>query len=342
MASEKFLKAEVGQQATFGTPVTPTLLYPFTGEYVDAAEYHIAQYDSGEWVQGEQPVKTCDYVTMTFRGTSTFETLPIPLMAGFDDVAPSGTDPYTYAIAYDLAAEPEPLPCTFLLGGGADLGATGPAIKVQDAYCSKVTLSGNINSKEVSRTEEWFGLSYNDNSGAGFDYAGVAVPTAQETMLALKAALSLDDAGTTGGAFTSMTSTSGVLIDWTIEIDTGARAKWACDSGGVLAYIGVMFVEPSITFKPTIRTDTTTYGLVKAKQRAITFQELQFVISGNDTRAFTANLTGRWTECPTAHARENGEIVMKPTFAARRYPAQTTTPHIADFTIVTKYAYSAA
>ena len=341
MASERFLKAQFGKQASFGTPAVAEAQFPAQGEYEDAQEEHEAPFDAGVWTPQTIVAKVSDYATFTLKGTAFFELLPVLLNAGLDVAAPVGDDPYTYTYLMDPAAVGTPAPYTWLLGGGDDIGATGPAVKIQDAYLESLTLSGNLNSKQVALECAWFGLKVDDNGGAGYTLAPVALPTNLEMLKALLGQLNLKDAGTAGGSFAAMTAVSGKMLDWSLKITTGVKARWSAD-GNALTYGGIYFDAPAIEFTPTIRTDSATYALVKAKQAARTYQELQLVLNGTSTRKAQFDLTGRWTACPTAHAREGGELVMKPTFVCQTPHTQTTTPHYFGCKIISKYIHGGA
>ena len=335
MASVKFLKAEAGQQSVFGTAVSPTFQLPFEAEYEDAQQEHAAGWDSGTWTPVEIVEQVATHARFRLRGTAFFELLPVFFIAGFADMTPSGS--YIYTGATSTTAVGAPRPYTFRFGAtGNNIGGTGPAVQIADAYLESITLAGNINSKEVTLESQWFGKQIDDNSGAGYAFIGSALPSSIAILNTVKGALALKDATTTGGSFSAMTSVSGALTDWGLTINTGLRPKWRSDSNQT-TFSGVQWVEPSVEFTPTIVTDSTTYGLVRTKYNARTYQELMLTLSGASSRAAVFKLTGRWTNVPTAHDRSDGQVVLRPTFTARTPHTQTTTPHYFGWSFTTSW-----
>lgn len=337
--SQKFLKAEAGKQSVFGTAVSPDFKLPFTGEYADAQTDHSAEWDAGFWTPTEIVEKTSDYATFKLSGAMFFELLPVFLSAGFADLSPSGSDPYTYDYELTPTAVGAPSPYTFLFGGNEAIGGTGPAIKIQDGYLQKFVLSFNLNSKEVTIQSDWFGQAVNDNSGAGFAFIGSALPTPLGMMKGLLGALNIQDAATTGSDFTTMSAFACSLLDWTLTVDTGLRPQWAADNNA-LTYCGFYHEAPSITFTPTLRTTSANYALVKAKANARTFQEVELVLNGASSRQVKWQMTGRWLPNFGAHDRANGEVVMKPTFQAATPYTQVTTPHLFGWELDTKWSHT--
>jgi len=330
MGSQNFMKMQVGLQTAHGTAVTPTIQIPVTGTYTDKLTKRVAPYDAGTWTPTTIVSNVAYLSEVKATGDGFFELLPVWLNSAFEDVAPSATYVHTYEVS--PAAIAVPMPLTALLGAvGENLGVTGPAVKIKDLYVQELILSGNMNTFEVSCETTLFGGQVDDNSGAGYAFASVALPVTLDAMKALKGGLNIDDAGTTGGAFATMTAFAGALLDWKLSIKPGIAPRWSGDSNA-LTYGGLVYTTPVITFTPTIRTTSVNYALVKAKEEANTYQELELTISGTTAAdSFVSQLTGRWTACPTAHERKNGELVMTPTFTAETSHLQTTTPHYATF-----------
>lgn len=339
--SEKFLKGQADKQAAFGTGVTPTFELPFTGDYVDAGDFHEAELDSGRLWPLSIIDRVSNHATFTLNGAAYFELLPMFFNAGLaDDAAPTGADPYTYVYAPDITTGGTPLPYTFVFGGGEDLGATGPAVKIIDGYCSQIVLNGNMNDRSVTMTSNWFGSSVDDNSGAGFDFTGsLAMPPNLNMLRFPYATLEYEDAGTTGGVFTTMTAFACTLMDWTLTINTGLMPQWAADANS-LTMCGARIDTPSVEFQATLRTDATSYAAVMVKSKTPTYQELQFTLTGAASRSAKFQMTGRWLPVESAHRRSNGEVVMNATFRASGYPSQTTTPHAFGATIITKWSHT--
>ncbi|MFA6168301.1 MAG: hypothetical protein WC700_16890 [Gemmatimonadaceae bacterium] len=337
--SVKFLKAEAGKQTAFGTPAAPTFKLPFVGEYADAQEEHVAEWDAGYWTPTAIVEKTADMATISLSGAMFFELLPVFLSAGFADLSPGGAGPYAYDYEIDPAAVGAPSPYTFLLGGNEALGATGPAVKIQDAYLRTMSLSFSISNRQVTAQSEWFGLSVNDNGAAGFAFIGAALPTTPGMMKGLLSALEIQDAATTGSDFTTMTAFDCSLLDWTLSIDTGLRPKWAADENA-LTYCGYYHEAPVVTFTPTIRTNSVNYALVKAKANARTHQELLLTMNGAASRQVKWMMTGRWLPGFTAHGRANNEVVMQPTFQCETPYTQVTTPHFFGWELDTLWSHT--
>lgn len=328
--SVRFLKMQVGRQSAHGTAVTPTIQIPVVGDYTDERKIYSAQFDAGTWTETEISSINAYLSSLKCTGEGFFEMLPIWLSAAFENVTPSGTYIHDYAISPAAVAAPKPL--TALLGAvGTNIGGTGPAVKIKDCYVSQIVLSGNVTSenKEVTTEVSLFGGEVDDNSGAGYAFAEVNMLPNLQPMKALLGGLNIDDAGTTGGVFTTMTAFTGSLLDWKLTINPGIAPLWSGEDND-LNFIGLKYSQPVITFTPTIRTSATNYALVKAKYNARTYQELELTINGTSA-SFVAQLTGRWTMCPSGHARNNDEVVMQPTFTAKTPYTQTTTPHYAEF-----------
>lgn len=342
MANERTIRAQVGLQTDFETGVAATIILPTTVDYSDDREVHESDYASGNWVPTTVAVKTADYATITTSGQAHFETLPVFLGSGWADASPAGGDPYTHTYTVSPSAVGTPKPCTWEVGSyGNNIGATGPAVKMIDQYCQRLVLSANINDKLVNAESEWFGTKVDDNSAAGYAFtAGLAVPPNLTGINGLQGAINIQDAGTIGGDFATMTAFACAIIDWQLSMDTGLRPLWClCDNQ--TTFSGYRQDPPEVTFDVTVRTSATNYALVKAKADALTYQELQLVLSGAGSRAATFNMTGRWTECKSAHAREGGEVVMKAKFTCQTPSTQTTTPHYFAAIVVSKYNWSA-
>jgi len=330
MGSQKFMKMQVGLQTAHGTAATPTIQIPVTGTYTDKLVKRVAPYDSGTWTPTTIVNNVAYLSEVKATGDGFFEMMPVWLNSAFEDVAPSVTYTHTYTVA--PAAIAVPMPLTALLGAvGENLGVTGPAVKIKDLYVQELVLSGNMNTYEVNCDVTLFGGQVDDNAGAGYAFASVALPVTMDAMKTLLGGLNIDDAGTTGGAFATMTAFAGALLDWKLSIKPGIGPKWSGDSNS-LASCGIVHTTPVITFTPTVRTTSVNYALVKAKEEANTYQELELTVNGTTASdSFKAQLTGRWTACPTAHERKNDELVMTPTFTAETSHLQTTTPHYAKF-----------
>jgi hypothetical protein len=328
MPAERFLKAEVGLQTAFGTPVSPTIMVPLTGSYENQDVWHEAPYDSGTWTPTTIREKVQTAVQVSFRGTGIFEMLPVFFNSGYEDVAPSVTYLHTYTINPAAVAVPKPL--TARLGAvGTNIGATGPAMIASDLYLRSWRLSGNVTGDKSTAFEAtMFGSLLNDSSGAGVAFIGSALPVTLETMKALKGTLNIEDAAVAGGAFATMTAFSGSLLDWEINGTTGIEPAFSGD-GNILTFYGIKHVPPVHTMRIAIRTNATNYALIYGKANAGTYQELQYTLNGSGSRVFTCNLTGAFTECRTAHARNNNEVVMEATLTAQTPHTQTTTPHYA-------------
>lgn len=324
--SAKFLKAEAGKQSVFGTAVAPTFKLPFVGEYQDMQEDHRAEWDSGQWTPTGIVGKVADFANFTLRGTAFFELLPMFWQAGFNDITQSGSGPYAYDADNNPAAVGSPIPYTFFFGGNEAIGGTGPAIRIADAYCQSFTLAFSVSSKEVSINSQWFGASVDDNSGAGRAFVGANLPAGIEMMKGLLGALNIQDAASSGGDFATMTAFDCALLDWSLAVDTGIRPQWAADKNA-LTYCGYYFQEPSARLTAALRTTQTNYGLVVAKAKARTYQELELVLNGSSSRQLRLQLTGRWLPDVIAHNRSNNEVVMNAVFEADTPFTQTTTPH---------------
>jgi hypothetical protein len=212
---------------------------------------------------------------------------------------------------------------------GTNIGATGPAVKLKDLYLKTLTLSANINDKAVNFNAEFFGTTYDDNSGAGFAFiaAGTAPLVASlEVINGLKGIIRYKDAGTTGASFATMTAFECTILDWELVIDTGIEPAW-CTTDNVTTWSALKYTSPSCTFAPVVRTSSTTYAAVKAKSDARTYQELQLFIDGTAGHDLDVRMTGLWDVIPTVHDDQDGEVVMRPTFRCQTPHTQTTTPH---------------
>lgn len=337
--SVKFMKAEAGKQSVFGTAVSPTFKLPFTGEYMDAQTEHVAEWDAGVWTPVGIVEKTSDYATFKLSGAMFFELLPVFLSAGFDDLSPSGSGPYTYDLELNPAAVGAPSPYTFFFGGNESIGGTGPAIRIKDGYLQKMVLSYSMNSKELTVQSDWFGASVDDNSAAGRAFIGSALPTPLGMMKGLLAALEIQDAATTGSDFLTMTAFSCSLLDWSLTIDTGLRPAWSADNNA-LTYCGFYHEAPSVEFAPTIRTNSSNYALVKAKANARTYQELMLTMNGASSRQVKWQMTGRWLPGFVAHDRASNEVVMKPKFTCETPYTQVTTPHYFGWELDTQWSHT--
>lgn len=347
MGSVNFLKAEAGRQDAHGTPVTPTFQLPFVGNYTDEQEEHMAPWDAGAWIAGEELVKVNDYATMSFNGTASFEMLPMFFFGGYQFQAP-GTPDFTYQDAINLNQAGIPNPYTFRFGAVDEplFGGGGPAVQLANAYCMNLTLSGGINARAVGFTSDWFAAGVDDNfddaQGApvGYPFAATATPGPRNYLIALGNNIEIDAAQDTGGLFETMLPFECDTIDWELSINFGTVPKWGADGDG-LSYCGVRFNQPSIEFRPTMRTNDRTYQRVRHRYNTREYLELRLRVNGvgADTNA-TFQITGQWVSCPQPHGRANDEVVMQPVFRAKRVPSQTTTPHLFDWNIKGEYEHA--
>ena len=330
------------QNSGFGTAATPTFTLPLTGTYQDSPTIQRADFDSGRWVNQFIEQRVADYATFTLSGAAFFEMLPVIHNAAWNDTAPVGSDPYAYDYTLDIDGDPvTPTPYTFRFGGNEDIGGTGPAIQIQDGYVESYSLTGNFNSREISFDSSWFGLKVDDNSGAGYTFAATAIPSTLGLMRFPYGTLSYQDATTTGGDFATMTDFACTLLDWKLSCNNINKPKWCADAGA-LTFQGLQVATPEIMFEATLRTDSTSYAAVAAKANAAspTYQELQFTLTGADSRQAIFNFTGRWAHVQNVHEVANDELVMKATFMAQGYPSQTTTPHAFGYEIDTQWNHT--
>ncbi len=334
MPSDRFLKAEVGLQSTFGTSVTPTIQVPFTGSYECRDVWHEAPWDAGAWTPTTIRAKMATEAQARFTGSAMFEMLPVLWNSGYNDVDPTGTGPYAHTYNISPSAVGLPKPLTGYFGAvGTNIGATGPAMVLKDLYLRTWRLSGNVNGdKNVALEAEFFGTSVNDNGGAGTAFVGCSLPGAMEVIKALQGSLNLDDAGTTGGVFTTMTALSASLLDWELNGITGIEPAYSGD-GNILTFGGIRYTAPTTTLRLAARLSSANYALIYSKYTAGTYQELQLTLSGASSRSLDIKMTGIWTECRTAHARSNNEVVIEATFTAQTPHTQTTTPHYLTLTV---------
>jgi hypothetical protein len=337
--SAVFRKSEAGPQTVFGTPATPTFTLPFSGDYVDAGDFHEAALDSGRWLPTTLINRVSDHGTFTLNGAAIFELLPIFARAGFNDITPVGANPYTYTYHLNLSAPGTPLPYTFRFGAGENIGATGPAIQIADSYCSQFVLTGNLNDRSVTFSSNWFGNGVDNDDGAGYDFAATAMPTAMQMLSFPYGTLEYQDTLVTGNNFLTMTAYQCKLMDWTLTVNTGLEPQWAGDANS-LTMCGAFIGMPSVEFACTLRTDMTSYQAVwmKANTREPVYQEIKFTSTGTDGRLATFYMTGRWLPVESAHAVSNNEVVMNATFRASGDPTQTTTPHAFGYSYVTKWS----
>lgn len=337
----KFGQAGI-QNSGFGTAATPTFTLPFTGVYSDDPTIQRADYDGGRLIDQFIEQRVANFATFTLGGAAFFEMMPIIHNAAWNDTAPVGSDPYAYDYTLDIDGDPgDPIPYTFRFGGNEDIGGTGPAIQIQDAYVESYSLSGNMNSREVTFDSKWFGLEVDDNSGAGYAFASTSIPSTFSLMRFPYGTLSHKDATTTGGSFAALTDFACTLLDWKLSCNNINAPKWCADAGA-LTHQGLQVVRPTITFEATLRTDSTSYAAVAAKANAAspTYQELQLALTGAASRHATFQFTGRWEHVRSVHMAANDELVMKAKFLATGYPSQTTTPHAYGYEIDTKWSHT--
>lgn len=329
MASTNFNKAQVGLQSAFGTPVAPTIQVPWKYTYEDKRQRHKAEYDAGTWTPTTIVTDVAFETAVTLEGDAFFELIPVLLNSGLADVAPTGTYIHNYWVNPAAVATPKPL--TALLGAvGTSLGVTGPAVKLRDLYLKTLTLSANINDKMVKVKAEFFGTTYDDNSAAGYAFASVGLPATMEGINGLKGLLNYGDASTTGLAegaeYDGLTSFSCSLLDWEWMLETGIEPAW-CLTDNTTTWSTLKYTRPVCTFKPIMRTSSTTYAIIKAKADARTYQNVQLQLAGTSSRELSINMTGLWDVVPTVHDEQDGEVVIKPTFNCETPHTQTTTPH---------------
>jgi hypothetical protein len=341
--SRRFLQGQAGKQAVFGTFVVPDFQLPFTGRYVDAGDFHEAELDAGRLWPVAIVNRVSHHATFTLNGAAFFEMMPVFFNAGLDDdAAPTGSDPYTYVYSPSLTTGGEAIPYTFMFGGGENIGATGPAVRIQDSYCQQIVLTGNLNSRDVQISSNWFGSSVNANNFAGHNFiTGIGMPPNLNMLRFPFASLEYDDATLTGGIFSGMTAFECKLMDWTLTINTGLTPQWAADANS-LTMCGAFIGTPSVEFAATLRTTEDTFQAIvaNANGESPTYEELMFTLTGADGRSAVFRMTGRWMPVSSAHEVSGEEVVMNATFNAGGYPSQTTTPHAFDATFITKWNHT--
>lgn len=340
MASDKLLKAQTGvQKVAFGTAGPMTIQVPWVVDYEDTREHHTAEWDAGTWTPTTIATLAATGATLSISGTAFFELLPVLLGAGLEAVAPGGADPFTYAYTMVPATPAVPKPLTWRVGAvGVPIG-TKVAVELKDQYLRSLTLSANVNDKMVGLEAEMFGTGYDDASGVGYDFVAVGLPTPIEAMNGLKGQINILAATTTGGVFAGMTAFSCSWLDWSLALTTGLEPRF-CLNDNITTFSGYKTLPPAIELTATVRTSAANYLLVKAAADARTYMELQLIINGALTRKFQANLTGRWVDVASIHSRQDGEIVMKGTFRAETPHTQTTTPHYAALSLITKTSWA--
>ena len=338
MASSKFNKGQVGLQTAIGTALAATAMtiqVPWKGTYEDKRQRHVAEYDSGTWTPTTIVAEVSSETAATFEGTAFFEMIPVLLNSGFADVNATSTYLHTYEVS--PAAVGVPMPLTALFGTvGTYIATTAPAVMLKDLFLKTLTLSANINDKVVMVKAEMFGSTFDDNSAAGYAFDTVGLPATMEAINGLKGVIRYKDATTTGGyaQFSGMTDFDCSILDWELTIDTGIEPAY-CLTDEATTWTALKYTQPSVEFKPIVRTTTATYAAIKAKSDARTYQMLQLLLAGTSSRALDFRMTGLWDVVPTAHDEQDGEVVMKPTFRAQTSHLQTTTPH---YMTITNYS----
>ncbi len=337
--STKFLAGFAGKQTVLGTPVSATFQLPFVGEYEDAQEDHSAEYDSGFWTPTTIVEQVATHARFTLNGTAFFELMPVLFNAGHDHITVGGVGPFIFDDAVSPSAVGVPRPYTFFFGGNENIGATGPMIRIQDGHLESFSLAGNINTKEVALTSQWFGATIHPNSAhVGFAKPAANLPSPLGMMKTLLATLELQDATTTGGDFATMTATDKALLDWTFACDFGLRPAWSADENQSF-YSTIRHVMPVATFAAAIRMTETNYALVRIKAVDRTFQELQLTLNGANSELLKLKMTGRWLPNVIAHSRSNDEVVMQGTFQLETPYTQVTTPHWFSWELDTNWSH---
>lgn len=323
-----FLQVQAGKQTVFGTDVDPDFQMPVVGVYTDAQEMHTAEWDSGVWTKLTIVDVVGQFARFTLNGVLFYEMLPVLFNAGFDEMTPTGggDGPHVYTGSAAPGAEGDPIPYTFRFGGNDGGGGAESAVEIRDAHMEQLNLVHNLNVKAVLFESEWFGAFVDDASGAGYELIAATVPYPLGMVNGLKSTLEIQDAGTTGGDFETITAFECSLLDWQLSIDTGLRPAWSGDKNQ-LTYCGPRVETPSCAFSPILRTSGTNYAITKTKADLRAFQELQLTFAGEDNRQAIFQMTGRWLPNFEAHDRSRNEVVMQPTFQVETPHTQTTTPH---------------
>lgn len=332
-----FFRVQAAQQSAFGTAVEPAFALPVVFDYQQGDVEQLAQWDEGSWTPLEIMELVASFATFKLRGVLCYELLPVLLNAGFGAMTPSGMGPYSYAGSGGPSAVGAPSPYTFRFGGNQ--GSGGSMVQIADAYLNSLTLTFNLNDKIVTFESEWFGRFVDDNGGAGYAPAAVALPDGLRMVNGLLATVGVQDATATGGVFDDLTAFECALIEWQLQIDTGLRPAWSADKNA-LTYCGVRHEEPSAVWSPHLRTTLDNYALVLTKAQQRTYQELQIALSDTD-RALTLQMTGRFVGKTNAHERTRGEVVMKPTFVVRTSHDQVNSSHWMDWAITAGWEHGA-
>lgn len=334
-----FFQVQAGKQDAFGTPADMAFALPVRFDYQDGNVEQLAQWDAGVWTGLSILEQVAQFATFTLSGTLFYELLPLLFDAGFDNMAPDGTGPYTYTGSAGPSSVGAPAAYTFRFGGNDANRAPTSMVQIRDAYLQELTLSFNFNVRAVQFTSKWFGAFVDDNDGDGYEPQAVALVSPLGMVNGLLATMGVQDAGDTGGAFDDLTNFDCALLEWTLAMDTGLRPAWAADQNA-LTYCGVRQEEPSVIFQPQVRTNLDTYALTLTKAQLRQFQELQLSFAATD-RAFDLMMTGRWLPKLNAHDRNRTEVVMNPTFVAGTPAEQTTTPHYLSWSIESSWEHSA-
>jgi hypothetical protein len=244
---------QLGDEATPGTQVLTTVVWP--GEFSDITDQGVTEIvpsHEGLLAPTLDAMRLQELSQLDFPDSPlAFETIVYPLDSGIMTATPSGAGPYTRT--YTFPVNTDAAIDTYTVEAGNEL-VPESVYQFKFGFTRMFSLSARIN--EAWRLASWQMQGQRKDpsyvvgsSGTRGFSGGAATPDGLERMIANATSLWIDNSGVAIGT----TPITGVLQEFSMQVDTGLRPVFSMD-GGVLYYtaikrIGIPLIPFTIAYE---------------------------------------------------------------------------------------------
>jgi len=290
------------RETTAGTPLAATLIW--RGTATDIEDTQVVMEPGVEENVGLLVPTNRTYVAQLGAALSipeteaTFEQIPHIFEAGIKTVSTSGTTGAVVRSGYAPGTNAANTIKTYTLESGNVIAGDGN--EMEYGFVESFTLSGKVG-EAWKVSSNWVGRQKTVAA-----LTGALSLISVEEMLFGKTTFALDATGGTVGA----TAKSGVLLEASIQVNTGIQPVWAAD--GTLYFTAHKIVPPSLEFTLTLELDNTANTVVteRAFWKSQTTRLFQLSCAGTSSRAFVAKWAGRYTSVGS-YQNSNGNTTVQ-------------------------------
>ncbi|MBX3050806.1 MAG: hypothetical protein KF753_04990 [Caldilineaceae bacterium] len=291
-------KIQLGQETTAGTAVAADIVWRGPAADIEETSPIVMVEESvGLLVPtGRSYVPLLSAVLSIPETEATFEHLPHIFTAGIKTVTPSGGGPYTYG-PYAPGVSSANTIKTYTLETGNAIAGDGN--EMEYGFVESFTLSGKVG-------EAWkVSSNWRGRQKTAAAMTGALSLTTLEEILFGNTKLYIDATGGTIGS----TQKSGVLLEASVQVNTGIQAVFAAD--GSLYFVTHKFTPPSLDFTLTMEVES---GTIVAAERAFLRSQvarlIRLIATGTSDREFTIDLAGKYTSVG-GYQNSNGNTTVQ-------------------------------